>query len=332
MPAGGKCVFNPDWLTNDCYKGWLESVKDDRHAAFCKLCSRKFSIASMGKSALKSHMDGALHKKHSKTISNTVPIRTCISEMHQLVSSTNGSSTATVSSSTATSTSESTASETINETNVNLHPVDLHHLSTLSKKATDAEILWTLKSVYSHFSAHSNIGMNDLFQHMFTDSQIAQTYSLSESKFRYVTTFGLGLYLSKKRIYDINKSPAHTVLFDEALNDVLQKKQFDVYVRYWSDESCQVESCYLTSVFIGHGKTADLLNHYNEATKDLDPVKTWQIGMDGPNVNLAFERELRESREELDLPSLLSLGTCGLHIIHRAFQTGAKETNWNLDR
>ena len=63
MPAGGKCVFNPDWLTNDCYKGWLESVKDDRHAAFCKLCSRKFSIASMGKSALKSHMDGALHKK-----------------------------------------------------------------------------------------------------------------------------------------------------------------------------------------------------------------------------------------------------------------------------
>ena len=335
MPAGGKCVFNFDWLTNDCYKGWLESVKDDRHAAFCKLCSRKFSIASMGKSALKSHMDGSLHKKHSKTTSITVPIRTCISEMRQLVSSTNESSAATVSSSTtaATITRESIhASETVNETNMNSKTVDLHHLSSLAKKATDAEILWTLKSVYSHFSAHSNIGMNDLFQRMFTDSQIAQTYSLSESKFRYVTTFGLGPYLSKKLIYDVNKSPAHTVLFDEALNEQLQKKQFDVYVRYWSNESCQVKSAYLTSVFIGHGKTADLLNHYNEATKDLDPTKTWHIGMDGPNVNLAFERELRESREELDMPSLLSLGTCGLHIIHRAFQTGAKETNWNFDR
>ena len=48
--------------------------------------------------------------------------------------------------------------------------------------------------------------------------------------------------------------------------------------------------------------------------------------MDGPNVNLAFERELKKSREEIGLPPLLSLGTCGLHIVHRAFQTGAKET------
>lgn len=29
---------------------------------------------------------------------------------------------------------------------------------------------------------------------------------------------------------------------------------------------------------------------------------------------------------------LLELGTCGLHTVHRAFQTGAKETGWNLDK
>ena len=69
----------------------------------------------------------------------------------------------------------------------------LHHLSTLGKKITDAEILWTLKCVHSHSSAHANMGMNDLLQHMFTNSEIAQAYSLSESKFRYVTTFGLGV-------------------------------------------------------------------------------------------------------------------------------------------
>ena len=48
--------------------------------------------------------------------------------------------------------------------------------------------------------------------------------------------------------------------------------------------------------------------------------------------NLAFEKELKTSREEMGLPPLLSLGTCGLHTVHRAFQTGAKATNWNLDR
>ena len=54
--------------------------------------------------------------------------------------------------------------------------------------------------------------------------------------------------------------------------------------------------------------------------------------MDGPNVTLAFERELGKSREELNLPSLLCLGTCVLHTVHRSFQTGAKETNWDLDQ
>jgi hypothetical protein len=88
----------------------------------------------------------------------------------------------------------------------------------------------------------------------------------------------------------INKSPAHSVLFDESLNERLQNKQFDEYVCYWSNECCHMESCYLTSLFIGYGKTADLLNHYDEATKDLDPSSIWHIGMDGPNVNLAFEK------------------------------------------
>ena len=54
--------------------------------------------------------------------------------------------------------------------------------------------------------------------------------------------------------------------------------------------------------------------------------------MDGPNVTLAFERELGKSREELNLPSLLCLGTCVLLTVHRSFQTGSKETNWDLDQ
>ena len=159
---------------------------------------------------------------------------------------------------------------------------------------------------------------------MFCDSQIAEGYSLSESKYRYVTTFGLGPHFAKKLLWDFQKSPAHTFLFDESLNAELQSKQMDVHVSYWCNETDRVQSRYLTSLLMGHGKAENLLHHYEEATKEFDASKTWHIGMDGPNVNLALERELKKIRAELNLPPLIELGTCGL-------QTGAKATNWDLD-
>ena len=121
---------------------------------------------------------------------------------------------------------------------------------------------------------HSNVGVNDLFKRMFTDSENAENYSMSETKYSYIITFGLGPLFAKKLIYDVKRSLAHSVLFDEALSDELQKKQLDVYVRYWSYETSRVDCRYLTSLFIGHGRKEDLMNHYEEATKDLDPAKS----------------------------------------------------------
>lgn len=129
---------------------------------------------------------------------------------------------------------------------------------------------------------------------------------------------------------DVRQSPAHALLFDESLNEEIQSKQLDVHECYWSSENVRVESHYLKLLFIGHGTIDDILKHFEKAIKDLDPVKTWNIGMDGPNVNLAFERELTKSCEEL--PSSLCLGRCGLHTVQRSFQTGVKETNWDLSQ
>ena len=72
MPSG-KCVFNAEWLLDDDNRLWLAQVKDDRHSAFCKVCLRKFSIASMGKAALKFHKNGASHKKRIKDPEQTLP-------------------------------------------------------------------------------------------------------------------------------------------------------------------------------------------------------------------------------------------------------------------
>lgn len=243
----------------------------------------------MGKAALTSHMEGARHQRRVRDSAKSVSI---------------ASSFASVEETSQVAPTTFTKDSVMEGTGEGRAVQSLPDLCTLSKKVADAEILWALKCVSSHFSGSSNTGVNDLFERMFSDSEIAANYSMSESKFRYVTTFGFGPYFAMKLLYDVKQSPAHALLFDKSLNEEMQSKQLDVHVRYWSSENGRVESRYLTSLFIGHGRTGDILKHFEEATKDLDPAKTWNIGMDGPNVNLAFERELRKSREELNLPSL----------------------------
>ena len=52
--------------------------------------------------------------------------------------------------------------------------------------------------------------------------------------------------------------------------------------------------------------------------------------MDGPSVNWAFLKEIQNHREQEELQQLINIGSCGLHIIHGAFQTGATTTCWNI--
>lgn len=56
--------------------------------------------------------------------------------------------------------------------------------------------------------------------------------------------------------------------------------------------------------------------------------------MDGPNVNKKeFKDDLVEREaSDLDLPCLIDLGTCGLHVVHGVFRRGFENTGWKLDR
>ena len=56
--------------------------------------------------------------------------------------------------------------------------------------------------------------------------------------------------------------------------------------------------------------------------------------MDGPNVNWKFFEDLLEDREQTDpdLPKLINIGACGLHVVHGAFKYGATATDWRLDK
>ena len=54
-----KCRFNDSWLYRDHLKDWLSKVTSDLHSAYCKLCCKEFSIATLGIAAVTSHANGA---------------------------------------------------------------------------------------------------------------------------------------------------------------------------------------------------------------------------------------------------------------------------------
>ena len=55
--------------------------------------------------------------------------------------------------------------------------------------------------------------------------------------------------------------------------------------------------------------------------------------MDGPNTNWKLLDELIKDRtiSDPEIPQCLNVGSCGLHVVHGAFKTGANATGWHID-
>jgi hypothetical protein len=60
--------------------------------------------------------------------------------------------------------------------------------------------------------------------------------------------------------------------------------------------------------------------------------KLIQVSMDGPSVNWAFLQKLKSKLErDKDEPVILEIGSCTLHIMHGAFQCGAKASGFDIN-
>ena len=70
-----------------------------------------------------------------------------------------------------------------------------------------------------------------------------------------------------------------------------------------------------------------VFEHFDCSIQTLDKAKLLEVFSDGPNVNLAFFELLKESRREAELNELLDIGTCGLHILHKASNWIVKKTS-----
>ena len=123
----------------------------------------------------------------------------------------------------------------------------------------------------------------------------------------------------------------YILLFDESLNKVTRKKQLDILIliRLWHHD--QVKSRYFQSKFIGHASADDFVVHFSEATKDLNRNGFLQVSMDGPSVNWSFFNKIDRDIKEHQDAQLINIGSCGLHVLHGAFQRGCREIGWKID-
>ena len=66
---------------------------------------------------------------------------------------------------------------------------------------------------------------------------------------------------------------------------------------------------YIGSEFLGHATAADLLTHFKDGIRQLDPKRLLQVSMDGPSVNWKFYTVLARECKTQELPELLNIGS-----------------------
>ncbi|XP_042581610.1 uncharacterized protein LOC109070284 [Cyprinus carpio] len=191
-----------------------------------------------------------------------------------------------------------------------------------------AEVLWCFHTAEKHHSLNSNENVAEVFKAMFPDSDIAKSFTCGKDRTGYIIRFGLAPHFKQELINTINKAGQFFLMFDESLNQSTKTKQLDVHIRFWEDD--HVQSRYLGSQFLGHGKAVDLLHHIKECVTKLNMRQLLSISMDGPNVNLKLADLLQTEHAELYGAHLVNVGSCGLHTLHNALKAGF--TMWQMDK
>ena len=229
-----KTHFNGDWLADPKYKDWLQSVPGDLFKARCRICCVTMDLSNMGKGALRSHSEG---KKHCAKVSLKVQTQGALDFF-------------------CTPAKKPKVSESVLEGVSSIAeelciptppaPTASGPSTTLSSfisndTVLEAEIMWCLKTVMSHYSQNSCTDSGKLFQRMFPDSAIAQKFECGKTKNGYLIRFGLAQHFFSELMKKIHTGdPVYVISFDESMCRILQKEQMDLHIRFWDSERKKV--------------------------------------------------------------------------------------------
>lgn len=293
----GKTKFCDEWIKE---WGWLKRTQEP-YTAYCKLCKKSFRIDGAGIAQVKIHSKGVKHREVEKIISGR-------SNQARFISL-----------------------NAMGNTNEEMTLGRRTIILTDKELTNRAEIIQALKVVDSNWSFSSAADDSERYQKMFPDSEIAKCYKQGSSKVRYIIQYGIAPYFQKLLEDEVSDSP-FTFKFDETTTSQV-KKQYDGHIQFWSEKENRIVNNYCGSLFVGHCTSEDLLLHFNEFGQKMkwNVGYLLHIGMDGPNVNKAFENKLSTELVQKHNTKFLKLGTCSLHHVHNAFRKGLQKLDFNFD-
>ena len=144
--------------------------------------------------------------------------------------------------------------------------------------------------------------------------------------------FGSAPYFKELLVKDIKLSPSYSLSFDESLDNNLQEEQMDISIRFWDDIVGKAVTRYFDSRFFKRPNADNILQELLKATTNLPTKILSMLSMDGPNTNWTAHEKLKNIRSREENPQLFEVGSCGLHVIHGAFQSGVKTTGWEIEK
>ena len=181
-----KCHFKDEWLEREKFKCWVKKVPNDHHKAYCTYCMTEISFGGLGVTALDIHAKGQKYFLKCRENENEKQMNDPNKENSKVQTQTT---------------------------------ID----SLLIKDNTvKAEIRWALESLMSNYSYNSCSSKSELCSAMFSDSDIAEKFSMGKTKCAYYVTHGIAPYFKRKFIESLQLLPFHSVSFDESYNDVIK--------------------------------------------------------------------------------------------------------------
>ena len=161
---------------------------------------------------------------------------------------------------------------------------------------------------------------------MFPDSDIEYDESFLHDWLWYSWVFPSQFVIPAKKI-----SIFYTVIW-RSLNYVLNKDKMDIHICFYNLDSGTISTRYLDSCFVFRPNTSVLSGEIINSIKDLDASRMIMRGMDGPNVNWCVFDKINAEREKHNHVPLFSVRSCGLHLIHGAFETGMISNQWEIGK
>lgn len=151
---------------------------------------------------------------------------------------------------------------------------------------------------------------------------------MKRDKARYMIVYVLYPALKVKHRSISLTLPWFIVSFCESLNLRQQKCEMNVNICYWDGGKNVAQSVYYDSQFLQMPNAVNLKKEVLNAIKDLDTGKFLHLGMDEARKNWNVLDFITDHQVAIGFQKTYDIGSCWLHNLHGAFQTGMIKHGW----